>query len=285
MAIRLGYPYLSCQTISQQICSLQLQTYLKVCHIARMSTPISGSGSGALELDKDEVHVWHVLLETDTADLKGLRQILSDDERARADRFCFQQDREKFTMARGILRQLLGRYLNMEPSKLQFGYGPNGRPTLADRDASHGICFNISHTNGLALYAFTRDREIGIDVERIRPEMANEQIAERFFAPQEVATLRALPLDLQLEAFFNCWTRKEAFIKASGEGLSLPLASFAVSLTPGERAEILNIDGEAETANLWSLREIRPGPGYVAALAVKGHDWRLKCWQWPAAHL
>ena len=250
-----------------------------------MSTSTSGYAFGPLTLDSDEVHVWHVALETEDADLKALRQILSDDERARADRFCFQQDQEKFTMARGILRELLGRYLNMEPGRVQFGYGSHGRPSLADPNRSRGMSFNVSHTNALALYAFTRDREIGIDVELIRPEMATEQIAERFFAPQEVATLRALPADAQLEGFFNCWTRKEAFIKASGEGLSLPLDSFAVSLTPGERAEILNIDGEAEATTLWSLQEIRAGAGYVAALAVKGHNWRLKCWQWPGVRL
>ncbi|MEP6707251.1 MAG: 4'-phosphopantetheinyl transferase superfamily protein [Pyrinomonadaceae bacterium] len=184
-------------------------------------------------------------------------------------------------MARGILRRLLGRYLEMEPDRLRFSYGPHGRPALVEPDVGRGLCFNLSHSNGLALYAFTRHREIGIDIERVRPEMVNEQIAERFFAPEEVTSLRALRSDIQLEAFFHCWTRKEAFIKAGGEGLSLPLDRFVVSLRPGEPAAILSIEGDAETAALWSLREIRPGTGYVAALAVKGHGWRLKCWEWP----
>ncbi len=231
-------------------------------------------------LESDEVHVWRVSLHMDPAEIESLARVLSDDERARAARFCFQQDRESFTVARGILRMLLGRYLDQEAGRLEFSYGPHGRPMLRDQNLSE-FCFNVSHSKGLALYAFTRKRQIGIDVEWIRSEMASEQIAERFFAPEEVATLRALPSDAQLEAFFNCWTRKEAFIKASGEGLSLPLDRFAVSLTPGEPAEILTIDGEAETAALWSLQEIRAGRGYVAALAVKGHNWRLKCWQWP----
>ncbi len=240
-----------------------------------------GSTTDALTLQSDEVHVWRVSLEVDAAEVKSLAPVLSDDERARAARFSFHKDRENFTVARGILRVLLGRYLDLEPARLEFSYGPHGRPTLRDNNVVNEFCFNVSHSRGLALYAFTRQRQIGIDVEWIRSEMASEQIAERFFAPQEVATLRSLASEVQLEAFFNCWTRKEAFIKASGEGLSLPLNRFAVSLTPGKPAEILNIEGEAETAALWSLTEIRPGTGYVAALAVKGHDWRLKCWQWP----
>jgi 4'-phosphopantetheinyl transferase len=241
----------------------------------------SPSTTDVLTLQSDEVHVWRVSLEVDAAEVKSLAPLLSDDERARAARFRFHKDRDNFTVARGMLRVLLGRYLDLEPGRLEFSYGPHGRPTLRDHNAVNEFCFNVSHSRGLALYAFTRKRPIGIDVEWIRSEMASEQIAERFFAPQEVATLRALASDVQLQAFFNCWTRKEAFIKAGGEGLSLPLDRFAVSLAPGEPAEILTIDGERETAALWSLQEIRPGTGYVAALAVKGHNWRLKCWQWP----
>jgi 4'-phosphopantetheinyl transferase len=246
-----------------------------------MHSFIPGSTTGALTLQSDEVHVWRVSLEVDAAEVKSLAPVLSDDERARAARFRFHKDRDNFTVARGMLRVLLGRYLDQEPSRLEFSYGPHGRPTLRHHNVVNEFCFNVSHSRGLALYGFTRNRQIGIDVEWIRSEMASEQIAERFFAPQEVATLRALASDIQLEAFFNCWTRKEAFIKAGGEGLSLPLDRFAVSLTPGNPAKILSIEGNAETAALWSLTEIRPGTGYVAALAVKGRGWRLKCWQWP----
>jgi 4'-phosphopantetheinyl transferase len=238
--------------------------------------------SGALMLDSDEVHVWRVDLAVSASDVESLGQILSDDERARAVRFCFQKDGKNFTVARGILRILLGRYLTLEPSRVEFSYGPHGRPALAVQNGSQELCFNISHSDGLALYAFTRNREIGIDLERIRPEMANDQIAERFFAPQEINALRALPSDRQLEAFFHCWTRKEAFVKAKGEGLSIPLDEFAVSLTPGEPAAIISIKGDAETASLWSLQALTPGAGYVAALAVKGHGWRLTFLQWPA---
>lgn len=244
-------------------------------YISAMHPALRDFPSGALILDSDEVHVWRVDLALGASDVETLRQVLSDDERARAARYHFLKDRERFTVARGILRALLGRYLNQEPRRLEFSYGPHGRPALAGENRTHDLCFNISHSDGLALYAFTRERQIGIDVERIRPEVANEQIAERFFAPQEVESLRALPSDRQPEAFFRCWTRKEAFIKARGEGLSLPLDQFAVSLTPGEPAAIISINGDAETASLWSLRELRPGAGYVGALAVKGHGWRL----------
>lgn len=248
-----------------------------------MHSFLSGSTTGALTLPSDEVHVWRVSLDVDAAVVESLAQVLSDDERARAARFCFQKDRESFTVARGILRVLLGRYLDHEPGRLEFSYGPHGRPTLRDQNAVNEFCFNVSHSKGLALYAFTRNRQIGIDVEWIRSEMASEQVAERFFAPQEVATLRALPSDAQLEAFFNCWTRKEAFVKASGEGLSLPLNQFVVSLVPDDPAALLTIEGDRTKASLWSLQELNAGTGYVAALAVKGNGWRLKCWQWPSA--
>jgi len=233
-----------------------------------------------LFLGDEEVHVWKASLKPESPSVHSLIQILSPDERARADRFHFQKDRECFIVARGLLRVLLGRYLNMEPSCLQFRYNPYGKPALPNESGGNGLRFNLSHSDGLALYAITRGREIGVDIERIRPDVAEGQIAEQFFSCQEVKALRALPPSSQPVGFFNCWTRKEAYIKARGKGLTLPLDQFDVSVVPGEAAALLYVSGDPEESSRWSLQELAPGPGYVAAFAVEGHDWRLKCWQW-----
>ena len=234
-----------------------------------------------LLLGNNEVHVWRVSLDLKAARVQSLQQTLSGDERARAGRFHFQKDREHFVIARGVLRAILGRYLDMEPSQLRFCYGSHGKPALAQEAGEQALRFNVSHSHGLALYAIARGRELGIDLEYLRPQLADEQIAEQFFSLREVAVLRGLPADRQQKAFFDCWTRKEAYIKARGEGLSLRLDQFDVSLAPGEPAALLSSDGDPQEACRWVLRELSPGSGYVAALAVEGHDWQLSCWQWP----
>jgi 4'-phosphopantetheinyl transferase len=144
------------------------------------------------------------------------------------------------------------------------------------------LSFNLTHSHQLALYAVTRRREIGVDLEYVRADFADEQIAERFFSPREVAALRTVPENLLKEAFFHCWTRKEAYVKAKGEGLSIPLDQFDVSLAPGEPALLLSTRDDPQEADRWSLQALFPGSGYVAALAVEGRTWRLKCWQWLA---
>lgn len=254
----------------------QLKEVPKVAHVASWCPPPK-----TLVLGSNEVHVWRAILDLKVARMQSLEQTLSADERTRAGRFYFQKDREHFTVARGVLRAILGRYLEMEPGQLRFCYSPYGKPALAGESGRDALRFNVSHSHGLALYAISRGWEIGIDLERLRPHLADEQIAERFFSPREVTTLRGLPIDMQQEAFFACWTRKEAYIKARGEGLTIRLDKFEVSLAPGEPAALLHSDGALQEASLWSLQALVPGPGYVAALAVKGHGWRLACWQWP----
>lgn len=233
-----------------------------------------------LRLGIDEVHVWRATLDLKAGGLQSLQQTLSADERVRAGRFHFQRDREHFIVGRGLLRTLLGRYLETDPGQLRFCYSPHGKPALAWEANRNRLRFNLSHSRGLALYAVTRARELGVDIEFIRPEPADEEIAERFFSPREVAALRALPSNMQREAFFNCWTRKEAYIKARGEGLTLRLDQFDVTLTPGEPAALLSTNGDPQEASRWALKNLAPGPGYGAALAVEGDNWRLKCWQW-----
>ncbi len=233
-----------------------------------------------LVLSKAEVHVWRAALDLECAPVQNFERTLATDERARAARFHFDTHRNQFIVGRGVLRTILGRYLGIEPDRLQFRYSSHGKPALSAEQGSNAIRFNVSHSGGMALYAVTRERKVGVDLERIRPDFANEEIAERFFSPQEVAAFHALPPESRLEAFFACWTRKEAYIKARGEGLSLPLDRFDVSLAPGQPAALMSVHDDHREAARWSIRELSPGPDYVAAIAAEGHDWRLECWQW-----
>jgi len=234
----------------------------------------------ALTLDPSEVHVWRARLDLPVSPLLELRQTLDADELARVRRFHFQEDRDRFIAAHGVSRSILARYLGVEPGSLRFVHGPQHKPYLAMATDQDPIQFNLTHSHELALVAVAKGREVGVDLERIRAEVATEPLAEHFFSPQEVAALRGLPEGLQAEAFFNAWTRKEAYLKARGEGLTLPLSRFAVSLTPGEPAELLWVRGDDQEASRWSLRHLEPGPRFVGALAAEGGNCKLACWQW-----
>jgi 4'-phosphopantetheinyl transferase len=230
-------------------------------------------------LGLDEVHVWRASLNQTPHHLQRLCNTLASDEAVRAARFHFERDRQHFIAARGLLREILSRYLRLPPDSLRFKYSSYGKPYLADEGSGAWLRFNLSHSGELALYALSRQRELGVDIEQIRTDIEHMQIATQFFSKQEVATLRSLPPHLQQEAFFLCWTRKEAYIKGIGEGLSLPLHSFDVSLTPGAPASLLAFRGDAREAVGWTLRALEPGEGYRAALVAEGCDWQLKCWQ------
>ena len=234
-----------------------------------------------LAISRDEIHVWWAALDLPASRVQQLRQTLAPDELERAERFYSQQVRARFIVARGLLRAILSRYLGMEPGRLRFCYNAYGKPALATTTGNHPLRFNVSHACGLALYAIAYGRAIGIDLERIRADFTGEQIAEQFFSPRENATLRALPASQRREAFFTCWTRKEAYIKARGEGLSLPLDQFDVALAPGEPARLLQIRGKPHEPARWSFKELLPGAGYVATLVVEGGCGRLACWRWP----
>jgi medium-chain acyl-[acyl-carrier-protein] hydrolase len=236
--------------------------------------------AAAPPLSDDAVHVWRAALERSDADLAVCEETLSADEKARAGRFCFERDRRHYTAGRGTLRRLLGRYLGCDPASLTFRYNRYGKPALA---SPHGeLRFNLSHSHGLALFAFTRGRDLGVDVEQVRGEVAVEQLAERFFSPQEVAALRDLSLGARRDAFFRIWTRKEAYLKATGKGLSLPLDCFDVSLTLGAAALLATRNDPAEVSR-WSMRDLSVGEGFAAAVLVEGNGWRLWCGQWPGA--
>ncbi len=231
----------------------------------------------------DEVHVWRATLDLSPSQIDSFWHTLAPDEKARAERFYFHRDRDRFIAARGVLRAILGLYLNKAPECLSFCYGSHGKPALVWESGGDAIRFNISHSDGVALYAVTRGRKVGIDLELVRRGLEIEEIAERFFSRLEIATLRALPTYLRRYAFFLCWTRKEAYIKARGEGLSLPLDQFDVSLIPGEPATLMSTRPDSDEALRWSLRELTPDPGYAAALAVEGHGRSFAYWQWPTS--
>ena len=234
----------------------------------------------AATIDSDEVHVWRAALNQPPSQIRYFRRLLAADEQTRAARLYFEKDREHFIAARGIVRDILGRYLNSAPESLSFRYGSHGKPDLAGDGSKAGIRFNLSHSRGVALCAVASGRQVGIDVEQVRAELAIVEIAERFFSPREVATLLLLPAQEQRPAFFRCWTRKEAYIKARGEGLSIPLDQFDVSLSPGEPAALLDARPDSSECSRWSLQDLDAAPGFAAALAMEGQAGCLRYWQW-----
>ncbi|MBC7944327.1 MAG: 4'-phosphopantetheinyl transferase superfamily protein [Burkholderiales bacterium] len=229
----------------------------------------------SLSLTDDEVHVWRAWLD----ELPQSKDVLSTDELQRAARFHFDKDRRHFIAGRAWLRTLLARYLNTDAARLQFVYAARGKPALVDGSGGH-LRFNLAHSHGLALVAMTKRREIGVDVECISASVAGPEIAERFFSAAEVIALRSLPVEQQQEAFFAGWTRKEAYIKAIGVGLFAALDRFTVSLTPGAPAALLEVADDPREAARWTMRELHPGDGYAAAVAVEGRDWRWCCFDW-----
>jgi len=227
-------------------------------------------------LGDGEVHVWRAPLVIPAADVETLRRCLSADEILRAERFRPPKLREKFIAARGMLRTLLARYLQMQPSQVSFAYSPLGKPELAGNVHQEPLCFNLSHSGDLAVYAFALHRRLGVDVECHRMMSDCEGLVARFFSAGEQAALSALPKDERLPAFFRCWTLKEAYLKARGTGLSFPLNRFEVMIAADAAPAIRDETGEAAE---WSCRELPSEPGYAAAVVAQGHDWRLCCWQ------
>jgi len=232
--------------------------------------------SQPLNLLPAEVHIWRAGLKLDAAEMERLRNLLSPDERARATRFHFEKHRRRFIAARGILREILSRYLERDPAGLEFSYNQFGKPSLAPSCSGDNLFFNLSHSSDLALYAVSRFPEIGVDIEYVKRDFPCEQIARRYFSPDEIRTLQSLPEAVKYEAFFNGWTRKEAFIKARGKGLSLPLDQFTVSLTPGEPALYSQTQGDSEETSLWTLKGIIPADGYIGAFAAEGSNRQVK---------
>lgn len=245
-------------------------------------SPASPLAGPSLSLpEAEEIHVWAASLDQPQEKVQRLEALLEPAEIERAYRFRFDRHRRRFIVGRGVLRTLLGRYLGVDPRSLGFRYGEKGKPCLAP-GWNEDLSFNLSHSSELALYGFGHRLELGIDVERRRELPGAEDIAERFFSEPERSALRRVAPEAKSEAFFNCWTRKEAYIKATGDGLSMALDRFDVTLLPGEPARMLAADGDPAAAGRWSMVHLEPAPGYVGALAapspfvrVVSRDWHV----------
>jgi len=229
-------------------------------------------------LGPDDVHVWRVALERDPDRLARDRALLSPDERRRADRFRFPVHADRFTVSRASLRRILGAYLDVDPARIAFAYGPDGKPRLAD--PADPLRFNLAHSADVTLVALARGREVGVDLERMRRGVPHQRLARRFFAHPEIVALDSIPTPRREAAFFATWARKEAYVKARGEGLVRWLRRFAVSIEPDEARPRLVVPGHPGEAARWTLASIDAGPGFAAALAVEGSaDPRVFVWR------
>ena len=217
---------------------------------------------------QNEVHIWYAEL-SNPADARTLQSLLSVDEVERANRFRFPEHRRRFRIARGCLRQLLGAYLDVPPQQVRFAYSAEGKPQLSS-EFSQELSFNVSHSEDLAVLSFANHRKIGVDVEVFRYDVDTEGIPRRFFSDVEQFALAGLHGQQKIEGFFNCWTRKEAYVKAVGLGLSLPLRDFDVSLLPGQPARILATRPDAKLASQWSVESFYLNEQCAAAVVVEG---------------
>jgi 4'-phosphopantetheinyl transferase len=231
-------------------------------------------------LAADAVDVWRAGLDLPTPEVWSHWCSLSADEQARAQRYHFARDRRRFIVARGTLRRLLANYLGVSARALRFCAGPFGKPALAGQYAANGLAFNLSHSQGLALYAVAYFREVGVDVEHFRADLAEMDLAERFFALRESLALRALPAERGRAAFYRCWTQKEAYLKARGDVPRISLNQFRVTTNPDQPAALLDFDGDAEEPARWTLIDLAPGPDLVGVLAVAGRPVRISCWEY-----
>lgn len=229
-----------------------------------------------LTLEPGCAHVFRLALDFPESLIPRMEELLSEEERTRAHRFHFEHDRLRFIAAHAQLRLILAAYLQTQPQTLLFGKNAYGKPCLEGKAA---LRFNLSHSGSLGLLAVTSQQEVGVDIEILRQEVDRRNIAERFFAPGEVTALFSLPTEQQTIAFYACWTRKEAYIKARGKGLSIPLDAFEVSLIPGEPARLLRLDPGAQGP--FSIQALEPGSGYAAALVTEGGLQDIRCWNWP----
>jgi 4'-phosphopantetheinyl transferase len=228
------------------------------------------------------VHVWRAPLAHPPEVLEAFHALLSAAERERAARFRFDVHRGRFIAGRGIQRDILSRYLGIAPAQIRYRETTHGKPLL-DPAAASDLHFNVSNAGDLALYAVTLGREVGVDLEQVKPMPDARAIAERFFSAPEVEVLRSLIPEEVEPAFFRCWTRKEAYVKAVGEGLSMPLHQFDVAYGRGEPARILCTRGDPAQASRWAMEALEPGPGYVGALVVERSGSTLTHFTWNPA--
>ena len=231
-----------------------------------------------------EVHIWRAGLDLPRGTTARLSATLSSGERERSARFRFERDRQRFIAAHGVLRDVLARYLRTAPGRISYRYNASGKPELGPEFGGR-LNFNLSHSAGLALIAIAADSSVGVDLECLRAQADYAEIARSFFSATEVEQLSALPGPLCAEDFMRCWTKKEAYLKACGVGLAMPLHSFSVPLRSGpthgpvEHGAACN---EPDPAKRWSFFTLQPAPGHIGALAIEGSGWRLRQRHWAA---
>lgn len=225
------------------------------------------------ELTPGEVHVWRIRLDIADDSWRALASLLTNDERIKAERFHFEKHRRRHIVGRAALRTLLGQYLDRSPQLIEFSYNSHGKPRLARSDS--GIRFNLSHTEEIMLVAFALDSEVGIDIESLMRDVDCMDVGQRWFSGLEGQALRALPEDARRDAFFRIWSRKEAYIKARGDGISHPLHRFSVSMDKHEPRLIEHQDDTSEKSR-WRFIDIDVGEKYQATVVVKSSHWKLR---------
>lgn len=248
----------------------------------RTSAPSRGHRTltGGAPLPRAAVHVWHIRLRDLAQQAAHLRPLLSDEELVASQRLHFEVDRLRFVCRRGAVRAILGRYVGMAPQELRFAANGRGKPELAGAAARRGIRFNVARSDALAVCAVTAGRRVGVDLEAVRPIDDALRIAGAYFSPAETRALSAVPAADRSLAFLRCWTRKEAFVKALGAGLSYPLDAFDVTLSPGEPPALLRVGSDRHAARRWSLTAFEPPGGHVGALVVAGPSRGAPSWRW-----
>jgi len=238
------------------------------------------SRSQPVDLGTAEAHLWVIDLDLVPERLPDFRSTLSPDEEERASRFLKSVDARRYTAARASLRRLLGAYIGIEPGRLRFTYDRFGKPGLGGELSAASVRFSVSHSGDRGLFGFVREHRIGVDLEHIRADIDVENLAKNHFSPREFQKLRSLSSDRQLEAFFCCWTRKEAYLKGRGEGVSYGLDRVEVSMSPGEPAAILRAFDDPDVIRRWTLEHLRPAPDYLGAAAVEANNINFECFQW-----
>jgi 4'-phosphopantetheinyl transferase len=231
-----------------------------------------------LTVPLDRIDVWRVCLVHGDQSEQDLCGILTPDEVTRASRYHFEEHRQRYIRGRAALRVLLGRYLETPPAEIRFRYENHGKPEIGLPRAPGDLRFNFSDSGGLALIAVGSGRALGVDIEKVRPVPDFLDIATRFFSAREIQAILAVSENKRQEAFFACWTRKEAYLKATGSGLLYPLADFSVAVGPDEAAELCEVKGNGDIASHWFLADVLPGEGFRGALACEGGRSRIAQW-------
>jgi 4'-phosphopantetheinyl transferase len=235
---------------------------------------------GQLQLSEDEIHIWASCLDVARTALTVFAASLSKEERIRAKKYRFRRHQYRFIAGRGLLRAIVSQYLHIDPAKLVFEYNSHGKPEVTRQFNSSGIHFNLSHSDDMALFAVTIVGPVGIDIERLRLIKDAGELVNWFCSPRERELFQNLDSREKQRAFFHLWTRKEAFLKATGEGISRLLNQVEVSFRPREPAQLIAVLGESKRATRWSIHGLSPAPGFVAAVAIQAKNVRLRCWKW-----